>query len=826
MTTGLPIEDVIGDVLEALAGPGVGVLVASPGAGKTTIVPLRLLDAPWRGDGRILVLEPRRIAARAAARRMASLRGEQAGDTVGFVTRDDRAISGATRVEVITDGILTRRLQHDPELSGVSAVVFDEFHERRIQSDLGLALTLDVRRSLRPDLRVLVMSATIDAERIASMIGDRTPAPIIESEGRLHDVEVRWRPTDLVVGRRRGRALASPTVAAVTEALTTGDGDVLTFLPGVGEITATAEGLRSRIAADVDVHFLHGSLPAAQQDAALAPAPAGRRKIVLATDLAETSLTVEGVSSIVDAGMQRRPSFDVRSGLTRLVTIAGSKASATQRAGRAGRLGPGLAIRLWSESEHAGRDAHNAPEIAQVDVAGLLLEVLVWGAQVDELALVDPPSEASHREAMKRLSMLGALDGSGRLTPSGRLMATLPLQPRTAALVLAAAPEAAAIATRLAALLEEGDVLRARSGATESDVELRLALIADRRRRHPDASGRRLELVRKRARELERRLPRDRPTGSAASAATVLAAGYPDRIAQRRPGQRGRFLLQNGAGASVDEFDPIADAEFCVVADLDAADGDARIRMAAAMSEADVLAQCGSAIEEVEALVWDTDRSDLFVRTERRLGAITLASADRRAEPGLATTAALADAIGVHGIELLAPSDAAGRLQQRLGFLHEAIGADWPDVSDEAIVERRDAWLPVVAPGARRRGDLEKIDLRLVLRSLLEPHHHAQLERMAPDSITLPSGRRAPIGYGSDHGPTVRARVQEVYGLRENPTVANGSVSVLFDLRSPANRTVQLTSDLAGFWAGSWHDVRKEMAGRYPKHDWPVDPSR
>jgi len=825
MTTGLPIEDVIDDIGSALAGPGVAVVVAAPGAGKTTVVPLRLLGAPWRSDGRILVLEPRRVATRAAARRMADLLGEAVGQTVGFVTRDDRSVSAATRVEVITDGILTRRLQQDPELSGVSAVIFDEFHERRLQSDLGLALALDVRRSIRPDLRILVMSATIDFERIAALIGDDGPAPVVEASGRQFEVEVRWRPNDIIVGRRRGRALAAPVASAVAEALASTDGDVLAFLPGMGEIRATAEAVGREVAGGVDVRILHGSLSSAEQDAAISPSPPRRRKVVLSTDVAETSLTVEGVTAIVDGGMQRRPEFDLRSGLTRLVTVSASRASATQRAGRAGRLAPGVAIRLWSQAEHHLRPAHGQPEIAQVDVAGLLLEVLLWGAAIDDLALLDPPSADACDEAMRLLGMLGAVDSGSRLTELGRSMAALPLQPRTAAVLLAADASSSRRAALIAALLEEGDVLRGRPGSVESDLDLRLNLLENRARQHPDASGPRLDQVRRRAREIHRRVPPDHAPGTASTSARLLAAGYPDRIAQRRLGQRGRFLLRNGAGASVSAHDPLADAEYCVVADLDGADGDARIRLAAGMVEADVLAAWSTDVDFVERLIWDVDRNDLFLRTERRLGAIICSSADRRPPQGPETLEALTRAVGEHGIGLLRPSAGARRLQDRLMFLHRTMGGDWPDVGDEAITRRRDVWMPQFAQAACRRSDLERIDVEGVLRAQLLAHHHRALDRLAPASIDLPSGRRAVVGYDAEQGPRVEAKVQEVFGLHTTPTVADGAVPLLFDLRSPAGRTLQLTSDLAGFWGGSWHDVRKEMAGRYPKHAWPADPT-
>lgn len=823
METGLPIEDVMDRIRSGLADPGVVVVTAAPGAGKTTVVPLRLLDEEWMQKGRLLLLEPRRVATRAAARRMADLLGESVGATVGYSTRDDRQVGRNTRIEVVTDGILTRRLQRDPELRGVAGIVFDEFHERRLQSDLGLALALDVRRSIRPDLRIAVMSATIDTGRVAALIGDDQPAPVVTSEGRLHDIEVRWRPTDMPIGRRRGRDLAPPVAAAVREAVAVTPGDVLVFLPGMGEIRAVASAI-GRPATSIDVRILHGSSPAADQDEAIGPTAPGRRKIVLSTDVAETSITVEGVTAVVDAGMQRTPAYDPRTGLSRLVTVAASQASATQRAGRAGRLTPGTAIRLWSEAEHLRRAAHTEPEINAVDLSALLLEIRLWGADPGEVALLDPIPVNALSEAYELLVMLGAIDPDSRLTTAGKAMAELPLHPRTAALLLAASGDAGARAAWIAALIEEGDVLRGRPEEVSADIESRLDAI-DRRSGSAAVSKARLDRVRRRSREIERRRRSVAP-GELESTAELLSVGYPDRVAMRRPGQRGRFVLRNGVGASVGEHDVLGGADFCVVADLDASVGDARIRMAAAMTEAELLDRFGSSIEVSDEVTWDLARGDLVARTQRRLGAIVLSSVEGRPEPGPSTIAALAEALESHGLELLAPSDAARRLQQRLVFLHERVGGDWPDVSDEALVDNAGEWLTVFAGAARGRRDLEKTELAMVLRSRLLPHHHRSMDELAPPSIRLPSGRSRQIEYAAGEEPRVVTRVQDVFGLTSNPTVAGGAVRLLFDLRSPAHRTLQLTSDLAGFWSGSWADVRKEMAGRYPKHAWPKDPTR
>lgn len=822
MDTGLPIEDVVGEVRSALAAPGLAVLVAAPGAGKTTVVPLRLLDEPWAAAGRIVVLEPRRVATRAAARRMAHLLGEEVGDTVGYSTRDDRRVSRSTRIEVVTDGILTRRLQRDPELPGVAALLFDEFHERRLQSDLGLALALDVRRSLRPELRLLVMSATLDAEAVASLLGRDEPAPIVRSEGRQHPVEIRWRPVDLPPGRRTGRALGPPAAGGVQAALGATEGDVLVFLPGMAEQRATAEAL-GRPGPEIDVRLLHGSLPAAEQDAAIEPSPPGRRKVVLSTDIAETSLTVEGVTAVVDAGMERRPAFDPRTGLTRIVTVAAARSSAEQRAGRAGRTAPGVAFRLWSEGEHAARAAHPAPEIAAVDLAGLLLEVKAWGAELAELALLDPPPAASVAEARELLRLLGALDLDHRLTDTGRAMVGAPLHPRLAAVVGQAPAAGREQAIAIAALLSERDVLTGRPGDVPADLAIRLRVLDGR---GPRGSKQAVATVRRRTDELRRRLrgvEAGRGGGGVPSAGILLAAGYPDRVAVRRAGQRGRFLLRNGTGARVEESDPLADTEALVVADVDGWSPDARIRIAAALTLDELEQRFAEEVETVTELVWDAERDDLVERTERRLGAIVLGRGERLPEAGPPTTAALAEVVRERGFELLAPGPAARRLQQRLEFLHREVGEDWPAVGDDDLLADLDQWFGVVAGGARRRADLERVAVADVLRARMAPHHHAQLDDLAPERFTLPSGRSVEIDYGGPQ-PTVRARVQEVFGLTDGPRVAGGRVPVLFDLRSPADRTLQRTADLAGFWAGSWREVRKEMAGRYPKHDWPEEP--
>nr|MBO2501695.1 ATP-dependent helicase HrpB [Thermoanaerobacterales bacterium] len=832
----LPVVAVLDELRAALADPGVAVLQAPPGAGKTTAVPPALLDEPWLGGARIVVLEPRRIAARAAARRMAAVRREPVGEVIGYTTRDERRAGPATRVEVVTEGILTRRLQRDPALEGVGLVVFDEFHERSLQADLGLALALDARRHLRPDLRLLVMSATLDGERVAALLGDGQPAPVVTSEARAHPVEVRWAP------RRPGERLEPAVVREVVRALRTQpDGDVLVFLPGAAEIARTAEQLAAALpdGAPVDVHRLHGAQPAGEQDAALAPGLPGRRKVVLATDIAETSLTVEGTSIVVDAGLARRPVFDAATGLTRLTTVPAPRASAEQRAGRAGRLGPGVAVRLWSKVEHAARPRAAEPEIRQADLAGLALELAVWGGDAGDLPFLDPPPPRALEEARRLLVELGALlppepdgatpaGGRWRPTDAGRAMAALPLPPRLARMVLVGRDRGQGwLACLLAALLEDRDVLRGRPDELPADVGVRLALLDDPGRRHPQADGRALRRARERARDLARRVEVAPGPIDAGEAGTLLAAAYPDRVAQARGGP-GRFVPPNPTEGWLQPGDPLAREELLAVAEVDGRRRAGRIRIAAPLDPDQLAAVAGDRIEEHGRLVWDPERDDLVDRVERRLGRLRLGTVERRPAPGPRTTAALVDRVRRTGLAALPWTDAARALQARVAFLRAVLGEPWPDLSDRALRRTLDDWLAPLLAGATGRTDLERLDLAAVLRQMVPPALAGDLDRLAPPALALPSGRRVPLDYAAgDPGdpPVLAVRVQEVFGLTETPTVAGGRVPITLHLLSPAGRPVQITSDLAGFWSGSWHDVRREMAGRYPKHAWPADPT-
>ncbi|MDE3205807.1 MAG: ATP-dependent helicase HrpB [Acidobacteriota bacterium] len=817
--TGLPVEDVIDDVRAALA-IGSAVLQAEPGAGKTTVVPLRLLGEPWVDHGRIVVLEPRRVAARAAASRMAALLGEEVGATVGLVTRDDRRTGKATRVEVVTEGVLTRRLQTDPSLPGTALVVFDEFHERHLQSDLGLAFTLDARDGLRPDLRVLVMSATLNAGPVSALLDG---APVITSAGRSFPVEVRWAPMPT------GGRLATGVAAAVFRALAVDAGDLLVFLPGVGEIRAVTDALGTPT--DFDVVTLHGGLPAAAQDIALRAG--GRRRVVLATDLAETSVTVEGAGVVIDAGLARRPYYDPAGGLTRLRTAVASRASADQRAGRAGRLGPGVAYRLWSAAEHDRRRLWPDPEISSADLAGLALELAVWGAAPGDLRWLDPPPPAAYSTAVELLEELGALAG-GRPTDLGQRLAGIPLHPRLAAMLVTAPRPAQRTAALLAALLSERDILRRDGSPATVDISDRLAVLGGAGRHRADIDRAAVAVVRRRADELVRRAGGPTPntgrskadvTDSWTDAGPLLAAAYPDRIAKSRGA--GRYRLRHGGGAALPGHDPIAGAQWLVVADVDGAAGlpvgtDGRIRLAAVIDRADVERAGGRDIRTEARLEWDDGNGDLRMVTARTLGALVLDTTRGPAPPGPDTTAALVAYAIDSGLDVLGWTSGGRALQARATWARGVLGNEWPDVSDEALSGTASDWLAARLARATGVADLRRTDPTNAVRAALGRRAH-ELDRLAPSTLELPGGRKVAVDYASGQ-PRISARAQDLFGITVHPMVAGGRVPVTVEVLSPAGRPIQVTADLPAFWQGSWQHIRKEMAGRYPKHAWPADP--
>jgi ATP-dependent helicase HrpB len=792
-----------------MATTGRAVLVAPPGAGKTTLVPLALLDEPWLAGRRIVVLEPRRLATRAAARRMAHLLGEDVGATVGFQTRDERRIGPTTRIEVVTEGVLTRRLQNDPELPGVGLLVFDEVHERNLPTDLGLAFALDAAATLRADMRILAMSATADTERLVRALGT---ADVVTSLGRMHPVDIRWVP------RGRNERLEPAVVAAVRRALAEEDGDVLVFLPGIGEITRTAGMLADVVGEHVDVHRLAGALSTAEQDAALEPSPSGRRRVVLSTDIAETSLTVDGVRVVVDGGLARAPRFDVRTGMTRLTTVSTSRSSAEQRAGRAGRVEPGACYRLWSKIEHGTRPAHRPAEITEVDLAGFALELAAWGTDGSDLTFMDPPPAKALRAGRELLVMLGALDTDHRLTERGRAMLGLPVHPRLARMITDSPTTLACV---LAALVDERDVLRGRTDELPADLALRVGLVigADG---HDLADRRAVDRIRQRSADIARRagVALDLSGVAPDAAGSTLLLAYPDRLAaRRRPGQ---FQLRNGSGAWLPDTDPLAHESFVVAADLDGKRDRARIRMAAALDADDVARVFGDDVDERTEVRWDVERDDVVLDVERRLGSIRLGSQVRRTPPGDDATRVLVQRVRATGLAALDWTPVATSLRARVAHLHRTLGAPWPDWSVDALRASLDDWLAPYLVGMTSRADLESLDVATLLRSQLPWPDGARVDELAPPMLRLPTGRTVPVDYSGD-APSASVRVQDLFGVTVHPTAAG--VPVVLHLLSPADRPLQVTADLPGFWAGSWAEVRKEMAGRYPKHHWPADPS-
>jgi ATP-dependent helicase HrpB len=812
------VEVVVPDVARALRGGGTAVLVAPPGAGKTTVVPLRLLDAPWLGQQRIVVLEPRRLAARAAATRMAELLGEPLGRTVGFRTRDERVGGADVRIEVVTEGILVRRLQSDPSLDGTGLVVLDEVHERNLVTDLSLAMVADARSGLRPDLRVLAMSATVDAERFARVLAvDSAPAPVIRSDGRTFPVAIHHRPPG---ARDRADAHVARVVgAAIAEHL---EGDVLVFLPGAAEIRRVADrlGAPGALPASVDVRPLFGALSPADQDAALAPSPAGRRRVVLATDIAESSLTVAGVRIVVDGGLVRVPRFDPASGMTRLQTEPASVASADQRAGRAGRLGLGVAYRAWDVADGARRGRFPVPEISVADLAGFVLELAVWGATADQVPLVEPPPAGALAQAGALLAELGALDDRGRPTSRGRAMAALPVHPRLAAMVLAGEAEGVGwTAAILAALLEERDLVRGRPDERPADLVPRMQAVTGAGGLDVDRGA--VRTAKRRAEQLARRAGIAKGDLAAEAVGPLVAAAYPERIGQA---SGAGYRLRGGGGGQLPGTDPLATSPYLAVALVEPGPRGPRIALAAAITEVEVRGALGDDVAEVAALHWDAERDDLRVRTEQRSGALVLEAKEGPAAPGPAATAALLERVRATGGGVLRWTPGARALQGRLAFLHGLRPDAWPDVSDATLLATLDDWLTPLLPGASGRRDLERVDLAQALRAGLDHHDRVALDRLAPTSFASADGRSIAIDY-HDGTPRSSARVQDLYGLTAHPMVGDGAVPVVVELLSPARRPVQVTADLPGFWAGSWREVRKEMAGRYPKHDWPADPA-
>ena len=824
----LPIDDALPRLAAALAAGTRAVLVAPPGAGKTTRVPLALLDEPFARAGKIVILEPRRLAARAAAQRMASTLGERVGETIGLRVRLTSLVSARTRVEVVTEGVFARMILDDPGLDGVAAVLFDEFHERSLDADLGLALALDAAEALRGDLRLLVMSATLDGARVANLMPG---AALIESEGRAFPVETRY------LGRGPAARFEDQVARAVLRALAEEEGSLLVFLPGQGEINRVAALLEERIASpNVDVAPLYGAMDARAQDRAVAPAAPGRRKIVLATSIAETALTIEGVRVVIDGGLMRLPRYEPDIGLTRLETVRVARANADQRRGRAGRVESGVCYRLWEEAANGGLAPFAPPEMLAADLSGLALDLACWG--VDDpakLRFLDPPPRAAFAEARALLTSLGALDAAGRITDEGKAIAGLALPPRLARMVVEAARRGEA---RLAA---EVAVLLTERGLGGDAVDLALRLESFRRDRSPRA-----EEARRLARNLASRAlaptpspasgrgegnpspacgrtQREAPDEGPSDVGEWLAAAYPERIAMAR-GKRGEFLTASGRAAAVEPHDALAGEAYLAIGEIVGRAAAARIVTAAPLTLAAIERVAGARVETSEETLFDRASASLRARRRRRLGALILAEANLAPPADEASALALARGLMSLGLARLPWTKSLAQWRGRVGFLRRAEGAPWPDLSDAALAASPD-WLAPWLAGKTRLDELSSEALAEALKALLPYDLARRLEAEAPTHFVAPTGTAAPVDYDAEGGPSVALRVQELFGLSEHPALAGGRIPLTLHLLSPAHRPIQITRDLPGFWKGSWTSARAELRGRYPRHFWPEDPA-
>ncbi|MGY3472786.1 ATP-dependent helicase HrpB [Bradyrhizobium ottawaense] len=805
--TPLPIDAVLDDLSRALESSNAAVLVAPPGAGKTTRVPLALLDAPWAKGKKIIVLEPRRIAARASADRMAKSLGERAGETVGYRVRFGSKISRTTRIEVVTEGIFTRQILDDPELSGVAAILFDEFHERSLDADMGLALARDAQTGLREDLRILVMSATLDGARVARLLGQ---APVVESEGRAFPVETRY------LGRKADAPIERQMADAIASALRADSGSVLAFLPGAAEIRRTQNFLSERVQdASIEIVPLFGALDAAVQDRAISPAPKGMRKVVLATSIAETSLTIEGVRIVVDSGLARVPRYEPDIGLTRLETVRAARAAVDQRRGRAGRTEPGVCYRLWDEPQTASLAPYTQPEILSADLSSLVLDLAQWGvSDPAALSFLDPPPAPAWKEAKSLLSELNALDGDGRITAEGKSLRALALPPRLARMIVdshrAGEGEAAA---EIAAIITERGL-----GGDSVDLEHRRDQF--RRDRSPRAASAR-DLARRWASQVaasEKAGPQDD-----LSTGLMLAYAFPDRVARNRG--NGSFVLANGRGAAVEQTSSLARAPYIAIGEMTGTAASGRILLAAQITESEIERHFAEHIESVDEISFDRGAMALRARRKRVLHAITLSEATLAVSPSEDTARIFADGLIAAGLDRLPWSKAAKQWRDRVMFLRKAEGDSWPDLSDEGLIARRDDWLVPALYDKIALKDISPGDLSDALMALLPWEMRARLEREAPTHFEAPTGSMLAIDYEAEQGPTIAVRLQELFGLNAHPSIAAGKVPLVLELLSPAQRPVQVTRDLPGFWRGSYAAVRSDLRGRYPRHPWPDDPA-
>jgi ATP-dependent helicase HrpB len=826
----LPIDAALPELTAALRAGNSAVLVAPPGAGKTTRVPLALIEEPWVKDRRILVLEPRRIAARAAAERMAKTLGEHVGDTVGLRVRFGSKISKRTRIEVITEGLFTRLILDDPMLDGIAAVLFDEFHERSLDADLGLALAFDAQQGLREDLRLLVMSATIDGARVAAILGE---APAIQARGRAFPVETRYFGRDT-------RPIEPQMADAIARAVRAEPGSLLAFLPGAAEIRRTARALEGRLDPAIDIVALYGALAGDEQDRAIAPAPPGRRKVVLATSIAETSITIEGVRVVVDSGLARVPRYEPDVGITRLETVRVSRAAADQRRGRAGRTEPGICYRLWDEPQTASLEAFARPEILSADLSSFALDLAAWGSTPEQLTFLDSPPRPALTEARTLLTELGALDADGRITEEGHKLRQLPLPPRLARMVIDAAAEGAALAAaEIAAVIGE-------RGLGGDDVDLTHRLEALHRDRSPRARDARAMAARW-AEIAEEPSPLEGEGQEAGSKqnsppsriatrsdlplrgrgeqnhGVLLALAYPERIAKNRGSGTGQFILANGRGARIDVASPLAREPYLAVAEVTGSAATARILLAAPIALSDIEARFADRIVSRDELSFDPASASLRLRRQHKLGALALAEQPLPVEPNEAAAQLIAEGVSRLGAARLPWTKPLLQWRDRVLFLRAAEGDDWPDLSDAALVADTD-WLIALLMGKTALADLSGDDFAAALRARLPYALQRRLDAEAPTHFTAPTGSQVPIDYEAEGGPKIAIRVQELFGLSQHPTIAGGRIPLVVELLSPAHRPVQSTRDLPGFWRGSYAAVRAEMRGRYPKHPWPEDP--
>jgi ATP-dependent helicase HrpB len=825
--TVLPVIQIIPDLIAALASTGSIVLCAPPGSGKTTQVPLQLLQASWLNGQTILLLEPRRLAARTAAARMAHLLGEQVGERVGYSIRLERRVSPKTRIEVVTEGILTRRLQQDPQLRGIGLVIFDEFHERNLHSDLALALALDAQQGLREDLRLLVMSATLDAERISNLMN---AAPVICTEGQQFPVVHHYLGMKL-----EKRAIAKQVAQVVTKVWYEEQGDILVFLPGVAEIRQAQAQIAHHFSEAQQpplIASLYGDLAKADQDLALLPDKQKRRRIVLTTSIAETSLTIEGVTAVVDSGWSRLPRFLPGIGMTRLETVSVSRAVADQRAGRAGRLGPGSCYRLWSVSYHNQLPEHHPAEILQADLAPLVLELAAWGVtDPKDLYWLDPPPQASYNQACELLQRLGAMDKRRRVTSMGKRLTELPAHPRLAHILLNAAESDRQLACDLVALLSERDIIKSHlDNHPGVDLEHRLhSLDSWRNPRHsetlPLIDRQLCKRVDRISKDWHRRIKRLDINNSAVerSSQQLLALAYPERIAQRTG--HGRFRLANGRAALLDEKDSLSGEAFLVIAALDAGEIQGRIRLAAAISEDEIRQLPDSEIETTTNVVWDKRETRVKAFTEERLGAVVLSNRPLNDPDPDRVASIMLRGISEMGLIALPWTRTIRQWQMRVCWIGGQLkDGTWPDLSDDWLLAHLRDWLLPWLTGISNKAQLQRLDLQGILQARLDWQQQRQLEREAPSHLKVPSGSSIPLRYSIKAPPILAVRLQEMFGLADTPRVCSGKVPVMLHLLSPAQRPMQITDDLAGFWERTYPEVKRELKGRYPKHYWPDDP--